>query len=274
DDPEILATVGRRVFVDIDPGFPQLWRALGLHDAFAGHDVVATVGLELGRPGCSIPVDGYEHVGTLPPVALDHWPMLAPPSHDGAARVTSVCTWRGPFGPITYEGVSYGLRAHELRQFAGLPILVDNAEMELALDIDAADESDSALLRANRWALADPRAVAGDPTAYRQYLQGSSMELMVAKGMYVRSRGGWFSDRSACYLASGRPVVAQDTGFGDHVPTGEGLLHFDTVAGAVDALAEVIGNRRRHEKAARELAADYFDATKVVLSLLSRLDVI
>ena len=274
DDPEILAVVGRRVFVDIDPGFSQLWHALGLHDSFAGHDVVATVGLGLGQPGCTIPVDRLEHVTTLPPVALDQWPVLPLPSLDGPARVTSVCTWRGPFGPITHDGVHYGLRVHELRRFATLPRLVRNAALELALDIDPADESDTALLRANGWRLADPRAVAGHPADYRRYLQGSSIELMVAKGMYVRSRGGWFSDRSACYLASGRPVVAQDTGFGDHLPTGEGLLRFDTPTDAADALAEVIGNRRRHSKAARELAADCLDANKVLPALLSRLDVI
>ena len=273
DDAEILAAVPHRVFVDIDPGFPQLWRALGLHDAFAGHDAVATVGLELGRPGCTISVEGVDHVGTLPPIALDHWPALPLPALDAPARVTSVATWRGPFGPIEHEGVHYGLRVHELRRFAALPALVADAEIELALDIDPADAQDATHLRSNGWRLVDPRAVAGDPAAYRRYLQGSSAELMIAKAMYVRSAGGWFSDRSACYLASGRPVVAQDTGFARHLPTGEGLLTFDNPRGAADTLAEVIGNRCRHADAARQLAVEFFDASKVLRSLLTRLDV-
>jgi hypothetical protein len=274
DDAEILDAVGRRVFVDIDPGFPQLWRAQGLHDGFAGHEAVATVGLALGRPGCPIPTGGPEHVATLPPVALEHWPAVPLLGADQTVRVTSVCTWRGPFGPLQHHGERYGLRVHELRRFAALPGEMAGTHFELALDIDPADKTDAALLRSNGWCLVDPRIVAGDPVSYRQYLQGSSMELMVAKEMYVRSQSGWFSDRSACYLASGRPVVAQDTGFGDHVPTGEGLLSFDTPAEAAAALAEVAGNPHRHAQAARHLAVDLFDATKVLRALLDRLGVI
>jgi hypothetical protein len=274
DDADILAAVGRRVFVDIDPGFPQLWRAQGLHDAFAGHDAVATVGLSLGRTGCRIPAGGPRHVTTLPPVALDQWPNVPLRAADHPVRVTSVCTWRGPFGPIQHCGERYGLRVHELRRFAAVPRDVASAQFELALDIDPADDSDADLLRANGWRLVDPRVVAGDTASYRQYLQGSSMELMVAKEMYVRSRSGWFSDRSACYLASGRPVVAQDTGFGDHLPTGEGLLRFDTPIEAAGAVAEVAGNLHRHAKAARDLAVDLFDATKVLPALFARLGVI
>lgn len=275
DDEELLGAAGRRVFVDIDPGFPQMWRALGLHDAFAGHDAVVTVGLRIGRPGCTVPDCGLDWVPTLPPVALDEWPAVDDrlPGAGGPLRVTSVCTWRGPFGPIERDGVRYGLRAHELRRFAGLPGLVPGAHMELALDIDDADGRDAQLLRAGGWSLVDPRAVAGDPSSYRRYIQSSAAELMVAKEMYVRSGGGWFSDRSACYLASGRPVVAQETGFGEQLPTGEGLLTFTDPAQAADALAEVLGNRTRHSKAARELAVDCMDAAKVLGSLLRRLGV-
>jgi hypothetical protein len=272
DDAEILAAIDRKVFVDIDPGFPQLWLALGLHDAFAGHDVVATVGLHLGEPGCRIPLGGIEHVTTLPPVALGSWPATPLPS-GGSPRVTSVVTWRGPFGPVDYEGERYGLRVHEFRRFAPLPRSVPGAHFELALDIEPADAPDAEMLRADGWELALPRDVARDPAAYRRYLRGSCIEVMVAKEMYVRSRGGWFSDRSACYLASGRPVVAQDTGFSDHLPTGEGLLSFTDPVGAAEAIAEVLGNRSRHAKAARELAVDRFDATKVIPALFARIGV-
>jgi hypothetical protein len=275
DDEELLGAVGRRVFVDIDPGFPQMWRALGWHDAFAGHDAVVTVGLRLGRPGCTVPDCGLDWVPTLPPVDLDRWPSTdaVHAGTGGPPRVTSVCTWRGPFGPIDYEGVRYGLRAHELRRFAALPSLIPNAHMELALDIDDADARDREHLLAGGWHLVEPGRVAGDPSSYRRYIQGSAAEVMVAKEMYVRSGGGWFSDRSACYLASGRPVVAQETGFGDVLPTGEGLLRFTDPEEAAAALAEVLGNRTRHAKAARDLAVDCLDAPKVLAALLCRLGV-
>jgi len=266
----VLATVGRRVFIDIDPGFAQFWHALGLHDAFAGHDAFATVGLNVGRPATTVPACGLDWVPTLPPVCLDRWP--ASPIPDGApARVTSVCTWRGPFAAITYGGQRYGLRVHELRRFAALPSLVPGARFELALDIDPADEPDAAALRSHGWTLVDPKLVAADPGSYRGYLQASSAELMVAKELYVASRGGWFSDRSACYLASGRPVVAQDTGWSDHLPAGEGLLGFSEPAETAAAVAEVCGNPSRHAKAAREIAAEHFDAARVLGSLLDRL---
>ena len=273
DDDEVLGAVGRRVFVDIDPGFPQLWRTLGLHDAFAGHDAFVTVGPQVGRPGCAVPDCGIDWIPTLPPVALDHWPVVDPAAAGNRPRVTSVCTWRGPDGPITYEGVRYGLKVHEFRRFAGLPAGVPGADFELALDIDPADELDTAMLREQHWHLVDPRRVAGEPGSYRRYIQGSSAELCVAKGIYVASRGGWFSDRSACYLASGRPVVAQDTGWPATLPSGEGLLAFTGPDEAAAALAEVTGNPSRHAKAARDLAVDCLDATKVLASLLARLGV-
>ena len=109
DDEALLAAAARRVFVDIDPGFPQLWRELGLHDAFAGHDAFVTVGQNIGRPGCTVPTGGVEWIPTLPPVDLAAWPAAAVPARH-AGRLTSVCTWRGPFGPVVHDGVTYGLR--------------------------------------------------------------------------------------------------------------------------------------------------------------------
>jgi hypothetical protein len=272
DDEALLAAAGRRVFVDIDPGFPQLWRELGLHDAFAGHDAFVTVGQNIGRPGCGVPTGGLEWIPTLPPVDLAAWPAADGPATQGAGRLTSVCTWRGPFGPVVHNGVTCGLRVHEFRRFAPLPGMVPGARFELALDIDDHDEPDRALLGAHGWRLADPRRVAGDPRAYQAYVTGSTAEFLVAKQLYVRTGGGWVSDRSACYLASGRPVVAQDTGLaGGPLGRGEGFVTFTTPDEAAAAVAEVLGNPARHAKAARELARDCFDAGEVAASLLRRL---
>src|SRR5439155_22663397 len=122
-------------------------------------------------------------------------------------------------------GKVYGLRVHEFRKFASLPRRFSRP-FELAVDIHPDETADLALLDGNGWKRVNPKAAAGDPSAYQAYIARSSAEFMVAKNMYVRTRGGWFSDRSICYLASGRPVLAQDPAIRDHLPTGHGLLTF------------------------------------------------
>jgi hypothetical protein len=271
NDPDILAAAGFRVFVDIDPGFPHFWQQLGLHDPFVGHDAFVTVGLNVGGAGCLVPTCGLNWVTTVPPVALQRWSAMRPRS--GIPRITSVCTWRGPYAPVDYGGTRYGLRVHELRRFVDLPARVPGARFELALDIEGADARDAESLRSHGWWLVDPRVAASSPDQYRAYLRSSAAELMVAKGMYVQARTGWFSDRSACYLASGRPVVAQDTGLAGHLPRGEGLLTFTTLEEAGNAVTEVCNDLPRHAGAARELAAEHFEAGHVLTTLLGRLGI-
>ena len=268
EDREVLAKAGVRVYLDIDPGFAHMWRALGLHDAFHDHDIYVTVGESLGRPECTIPTAGIEWVTTPQPVVLEHWPTGADPG----AAFTSIGAWRGPFAPIEYEGATYGLRVHEFRRFADLPRRV-SSPFEIALDVDAADTADIELLREGGWSLRDPREVAADPWRYRAYLQGSSAELMVAKNMYVRSRSGWFSDRSICYLASGRPVLAQDTGFSNHHPVGEGLLAFSSIEEAIEGVERITSDYERHSRAARRLAEERFESARVIGRLLQKLGV-
>ena len=263
---QALAAAPRRVFLDIDPGFPQMWRALGLADVFQGHDDFVTIGENIGEPGCRIPTCGLKWVTTPQPVVLDQWP--ARPVTGSA--VTSVATWRGAYAPVEYEGQSFGLRAHELRRFAGLPG-ASPLPLHLALAIHPADGADRELLERSGWTILDPAAVAGDPWSYRGFIQGSAAELMVAKNMYVRANSGWVSDRSLCYLASGRPVVAQDTGFSSRYPTGSGLVTFATFDEAVDALEQVAAEPDKHGRAARELAEAYFDSDVVLGRLLSEL---
>ena len=168
--------------------------------------------------------------------------------------------------------VTYGSRVHEFRKFFELPRLVD-ADFELALDIDPAEVDDLRALDANGWRLVDPTAVAGTPGAYRSYIQGSKAEFSVAQNMYVATRSGWLSDRSLCYLASGKPVLAQDTGFSDNYPVGEGLLAFSTLEEAAAGVEEIERNYDRHSRAARALAEEYFDSEKVLRSLLTRLGI-
>lgn len=263
-DPDVLAAPRRRVFLDIDPGFGQMWHALGLADVLDGHDAYLTVG------GClsdsEVPSCGREWLPTLPPVHLPDWPFVQPPE---GGSLTTVASWRGPFGPIEYGGRTYGLRVHELRRFLDL-VPRTGASIELALGIDPADEADRRALLDRGWRLADPLVVAGTPDDYRRYLAASRAELMIAKHLYVATRAGWFSDRSACYLATGRPVLAQDTGFSSFLPVGEGLLAFDDLAGAVDAVADLGERYASHCEAARALAEDRFSTARVLADLLDR----
>jgi hypothetical protein len=266
-DAELLGHARRRVFLDIDPGFGQMWHALGLHDAYAGYDAFVTLGLNVGRPDCRIPTCGQTWIPTLHPIVLEHWPV----TERQGARFTSIGAWRGPYASVEYEGSSYGLRCHEFRRFLDLPRLT-GFPFEIALDIDDADARDLERLHGSGWTVLDPRRVAGDPAAYRSFIQGSGAEFMVAKNLYVRSRSGWFSDRSAAYLASGRPVLAQDTVLRGHLPSGAGLLLFDSVDEAVDGAREIRRAPARHARAARDLAATYFDSDVVLRALLERLE--
>jgi hypothetical protein len=199
-------------------------------------------------------------------VVLEHWPAQKP---EPGGAFTSIASWRGPFGPVEYQGKTYGLRVHEFRKFAALPRL-SSAQFDLALDIDPAETKDISLLAENGWRLLDPRQVAGSPARYRQFVQQSGAELMIAKNMYVASRGGWFSDRSLCYLASGRPVLAQDTGFTDRYPSGEGLVAFTTLEEAVAGVDTICRDYPRHARAARAIAEEYFDSDKVLGRLLEK----
>jgi hypothetical protein len=269
EDPELLGRPAMRAYLDIDPGWPQMWRELGLHDGFGGHEAHVTVGLNVGGSECSIPTCDIDWIATPPPVLLDAWPEQ-PAAEGGATAFTTVATWRGPNAPVDYEGERYGVRAHAFRALSSLPACTD-ATFRIALDIDAGDEADRALLMQCGWDLVDPLDVAGDPLAYRRFVQASGAELMVAKDLYARTRSGWFSDRSAAYLASGRPVLAHDTGF----PAGSdgGLLTFSTVEEAHAGVEELQRDPAGHAAAARALAEERFDSDRVLGELLERLDV-
>jgi hypothetical protein len=202
------------------------------------------------------------------PVELGEWPFMV----GNGKRFTSVASWRGAFGPLEYGGRTYGLRVHEFRRFFELPALT-SAPFEVALDIDEAEVEDLRRLKEHGWVLADPRVVAADPWRYRDYVQHSSAELMIAKNLYVDTRSGWFSDRSACYLASGRPVLAQDTGLEGLLPCGEGLVTFSSLEEAVAGVGEITGDYERHSRAARAIATEHFAAERVLQRLLDTLGV-
>lgn len=266
-DLALLESIRVRVYLDLDPAFVQLWTAAqGIDMRFAGHTHFVTIGLNIGRPDCPVPVCGREWITTPQPVVLEHWPVAGTIRHDA---LTTVGHWRG-YGSIEHEGRFYGQKAHSLRRFITLPTQT-REKFLLALAIHPGEAADLKALSQNRWGLMDPAQVAGTPSAYRQFIGGSKAEFGIAKSGYVVSRCGWFSDRSICYLASGRPVLAQDTGFTDHYPAGEGLLPFQTCEDVLAGIDALNTDYTRHARAARALAEEYFDSDRVLGRLLDRI---
>lgn len=262
-DPAVLDAVPRRLLVDLDPAFTQLWHAQGVDVGIAAHDAFASVGLRLHADECAVPDGGVIWTPTLPPVALEHWPRVREAPTEG---VTTIANWRS-YGTIEHEGVRYGQKAHSVRALIDLPRRLAEPP-RFALLIDPSETQDIAALHAHGWVLIDAAHETATPDDYARFVRASAAELGIAKEGYVASRCGWFSDRSACYLASGRPVVAQRTGWQHVLPEGEGLLGFDTAEEAADALARVAAEPERHAAAARALAEEWLDARRVLPALL------
>ena len=257
----LMSRLRRKAYLDLDPGFTQFWHASG--DAGArldGHDLYFTVGENIGTRSCPIPTSSIRWRPTRQPVVLEHWPV----SREGdRSRFTTVATWRGPYGPISYDGKTFGLKVHEFRKFIELPERVPQT-FEIALDIHPVEEDDLSLLYRHGWRLVDPRMAAPDPDSFRRYVQGSGAEFSVAQGIYVETRSGWFSDRTVRYLASGKPALVQDTGFGRNYPVGEGLVAFSTPEEAIAGAERIGRDYEKHCRAARALAEEYFESDRVL----------
>jgi hypothetical protein len=259
---DVMRAVRRRVYVDLDPGFTQIWQAqYGSDMNLAGHDAYVTVGLNLGRGDCPVPTLDLPWRTICPPVVRAEW---RPVEAVGAAY-TTVADWRG-YAPIEWDGVWYKQKSDEFVRLIELPQRTPCA-LEICLAIHP-DEPDLPRLRAHGWRLSEPRTHSADSDAYRDYVRGSRGEFSVAKHGYVVGRTGWVSDRTACYLAAGRPAVVQDTGLRRHLPVGEGLLVFEAMDDAVRALETVERDYARHARAAEAMAARYFDSDRVLTELL------
>jgi hypothetical protein len=262
-----------RVYVDLDPAYTQVWADdPSLSFSVAGHDTYVTVGLNVGDDSCPLPTGGIDWVPTLPPVALERWPETPLPS-GGPLRFTTVGTWRSPYGQLPVAGGLAGGKHREFRRLLSLPERVEGAAFELALDIHDGDAADLEALRATRWVVVPPREVVSTPDAFAAYLRGSGAELSAAQGAYVASRSGWFSDRTAAYLASGRPALVQDTGLAPALPLGEGLLAFSDLAGAEEGARRILADAAGHAAAAREVACAHLDSDLVLGRLLEAIGV-
>ncbi len=251
----------RRIFIDADPGFTQISILNGhpeLIDTIERCDRLFTIGQCIGEASCPIPTVGREWVKTVPPVSLTHWPVA---EYNPAMHFTSIMQWRG-FRDVTYEGIAYGQKDREFPKYVDLPMQTAQP-FEIALIGNPPQD-----LGKHGWRVIPGWLPSRTPESYRAYIQGSRAEFGVAKHGYVKMQGGWFSDRSVCYLASGRPVLVEDTGLADWLPVGEGVVTFRDVSTALCGIEAINANYDQHRRAARLLAEEYFSAERALPPLL------
>jgi hypothetical protein len=251
----------RRAFIDVDPGFTHISIAQGdkgIADGIARCERRFTVAQRIGKLGCSIPLHGGPWLPTLPPVFCDEWPV----SNDVAAQFTSVIRWQG-FREAQMGGTAYGQRDKEFPKVIDLP--KRSAQKFCVAMIGTKPET----LTAHGWDVAPGEIISKTPQSYREFIQHSRAEFSVPKHGYVASCGGWFSDRSVCYLASGKPVLIEDTGFSDWLPVGKGVVTYRNLDEAVAGVEQINREYRLHCHAARELAENIFSTTTALPQFLN-----
>jgi hypothetical protein len=271
--PESLAPGCIKIFLDTDPGYNQIvlsekpawsenverWCAL-----VADHDVHFTYAENIDGDDCQVPKAGYRWVTTRMPVVTELWERIARPPPPSGAPWTTIMTWNAFKGPLLYRGREYKSKGAEFKKFLSLPGRVDSP-MKVAV---GGKKAPFEQLHRHGWQVQDGPTATLTPQSYQALIGGSRGEFSTAKHVYVATRSGWFSCRSACYLAAGRPVVVQDTGFSGFIPTGEGILPFTNLSEAAEAVREAEGNFERHSKSARDVAAAEFAAEKVLERML------
>lgn len=260
-----------KVFIDTDPGYNQIllterprW-ADNIDrwcESVAAHDRHLTYAENMGAADCTVPEAGINWSTTRMPVVLDQWADV-PGAADGRSW-TTVMTWNNFNGPLAHDGVSYHGKGHEVEKLIDLP----GRTTERLLAAVGGTEAPLERLRSAGWEVIDGPAGTRSADAYRKLIATSRGEVSAAKHVYVAMRTGWFSCRSACYLAAARPVVVQETGFSSHLPGGAGLLPFSSPEEASDRIDEASANYAAHSRAARELAAEYFASDRVLSRLL------
>jgi hypothetical protein len=267
----VTAAVKTKLFLDGDPMFTQTklntTKPEYLERVLA-HDRHYSFGLNIGRPGCKVPTAGLQWRPTVQPIALDFWKPAeendAPSVADGAW--TTVMNWAS-YKPEEFEGETYGQKDIEFLRFLDLPSRTSE-RFVLAMGQGPGKNRPTERLESLGWKIIEPDDHLPDYASYHDFLSHSKAEWSIAKNGYVKSLSGWFSCRSACYLAAGKPVVVQDTGWSEHLPSGEGALAFRTMEEAVAGIEEVARNYERHSQAARAYAEKYFDAAQVCAELL------
>jgi hypothetical protein len=252
----------RKVYVETDPVTNQLELAMGkrkTREMLAAHDVIVTYGENYGAPDCTVPMDGFLYKKTRQPIDLALWPAVFDAK---AASYTTIGNWKQNGNDIVWNGETYyWSKHHEFLKYLDLPRRRPNVRFDLWLNVDEAADRDRLLT--NGWSLESPLAPSLEPFGYQELFRRSRAEWTVAKDQNVRLRSGWFSERDACYLASGKPVVAQSTGFEGYLPTGEGLFAFRSMDDVLAAIDTIESDYPKACRAARAVAEEYLDARKV-----------
>jgi GT2 family glycosyltransferase len=269
--PELSAG-GRLVYLETDPVQLQLELKHGVQetiDFLEPHSAFFTFAENWGRPDCGLPKhDRFSFVPTRQPVVIDLWPNRSPQPAD---VFTTIGNWRQEWRDVTYNGERYTWsKHHEFLKYLDLP---QHTGQTFELALSSCEAAEREMLVKRGWRVRDGLEVSRGIDSYRDYIGASRGEFTVAKDQNVRLRTGWFSDRSATYLASGRPVVTQDTGFGSTLPTGEGLFAFSSLDGAAEAIAQIDADYTRHARAAREVARERFGHEAVLVPMLEELGV-
>lgn len=258
----------RRIYVESDPFAVQVKVAEGDEPtikALDAHDTFFSYGENLGEPDCDLPVERYKWLRTRQPVLMDLWENPYPPSP--GTSYTTITTWHNKGKSLTFRGEKYyWTKDREFMKFLDLPKRRP-VGFELAVELDEATDR---MLRQNGWNPVHSLEISKDINRYRSYIQSSRGEFTVAKDQVVRPRTGWFSDRSASFLCAGRPVITQETGFSKFLPTGRGLFGFLTMDDILAAVDTIESDYEGSCRAAREIAAEYFEAEKVLKSLMER----
>ncbi len=265
---EEYMSCSRKLLVDTDPGwnhfvnYPKWDASPGWQgtNGYRAHDAFFTYAERLGHAGCFLPTLGLTWHPTRAPVLADAWASEPPGTH-----WTTVMTWNNFRRPIVHEGLTFGTKELEFPKIEAIPIRTPGSFQVAVGGSDAPRDHWTSL----GWSVVDSVDVSRTPRDYRRYVQQSRGELSVAKNVYVATKSGWFSCRSVCYLAAGRPVVLQDTGFSEILPVGEGLLAFTSEEEAVQAIERVERDYERHAAAAREIAREHFDAERVMSKMLA-----
>lgn len=278
---------GRLVYYGTDPVYPEIRFAKGEEETVSfinQHQDVITYGENIGNPDCPVPSLPRLRGKTRQPVIMDLWNGVSSPSKK---EFTTVGNWKQAGRDIEFNGETYyWSKHHEFMKFIDLPKKTSQS-FEIAMNLASLESTkhekttevpsyglasdEYKLLTSNGWKLIDGPSFTTDPWKYRDYILSSRAEFSFAKDQNIRLRSGWFSERSACYLAAARPVITQDTGFGNILPTGEGLFSFNTMDEILSAVDKVNSDYDKHSQAAREIAEEYFKAEKVMEKVLKDL---
>ena len=260
-----LMRIPARALIDTDPVFTQIDHLTDpvTRDLALQHTTFLSFGENIGSPRSAIPDDGLPWQATRQPIVLDAWSPTPGPAQ---GRFTTVMQWNS-YPAREYHGLRYGMKSDSFVPYRDMPDTVGHI-LEVAMP--GVLEAPPTLLQGKGWKLRDPREPTREPWAYQRYIRDSKAEFGVAKHGYVVSRSGWFSERSACYLATGRPVVTQETGFSDWLRPAGGVIPFSTPEEAVAGIEEINNRYEFHCQTARAVAEEYFDAHRVLTELLER----